>query len=63
MFLAVEPVEPDPSLVTPGALGLLITVLMVLACVLLYRSMRKQLGRIDFEETGADSDAPQPTER
>lgn len=61
MILATDPVEPDPSLVTPGALGLFITILLVVASVFLYRSLRTQLRRVDFEETPADTDAPQPT--
>ena len=43
------PEEPpiDPSLVTPGLLGLISFVFLVIAIVLLYRSMRKQIARVD----------------
>ena len=43
------PEEPpiDPSLVTPGMLGLISFVFLVIAIVLLYRSMRKQIARVD----------------
>ena len=43
------PEEPpiDPSLVTPGLLGLISFVFLVVAMVLLYRSMRKQMSKVD----------------
>lgn len=47
-----SPVElaVDPNRVTPGLLGFLALVVLIVAVVLLYFSMRKQLGRINFEE-------------
>ena len=43
------PEEPpiDPSRVTPGMLGFISFVFLVVAVVLLYRSMRKQMSRVD----------------
>ena len=43
------PEEPpiDPSLVTPGLLGLISFLFLVVAIVLLYRSMRKQMAKVD----------------
>jgi len=43
------PEEPpiDPSRVTPGLLALISFVFLVIAIVLLYRSMRKQISRVD----------------
>lgn len=43
------PSEPpiDPSRVTPGLLALVSVVFLVIAIVLLYRSMRKQIARVD----------------
>ena len=43
------PEEPpiDPSLVTPGLLGLISFLFLVIAIVLLYRSMRKQMAKVD----------------
>jgi hypothetical protein len=43
------PEEPpiDPSRVTPGMLGLASFVFLVIAIVLLYRSMRKQMSKVD----------------
>ncbi|MFM1965422.1 MAG: hypothetical protein RL134_1147 [Actinomycetota bacterium] len=43
------PEEPpiDPSRVTPGLLALVSFVFLVVAIVLLYRSMRKQIGKVD----------------
>ncbi len=43
-------VAVDPNRVTPGVLGFLALVALIIAVVLLYFSMRKQLGKIDFEE-------------
>lgn len=42
------PVEPDPQVVTPGAMGLMITLVLFLAVILLVRSMRRHLHRIDL---------------
>ncbi len=43
------PEEPpiDPSRVTPGLLALICFVFLIIAIVLLYRSMRKQIGKVD----------------
>lgn len=43
------PEEPpiDPSRVTPGMLALISFVFLVIAIVLLYRSMRKQIGKVN----------------
>ena len=43
------PEEPpiDPSRVTPGLLGLVSFLFLVVAVVLLYRSMRKQMKKVD----------------
>ena len=43
------PQEPpiDPSLVTPGLLGLISFLFLVVAVVLLYRSMRTQMAKVD----------------
>ena len=43
------PEEPpiDPSRVTPGMLALISFVFLVVAIVLLYRSMRKQIAKVD----------------
>lgn len=43
------PEEPpiDPSRVTPGLLGFISFAFLVIAVVLLYRSMRKQMAKVD----------------
>ena len=43
------PEEPpiDPSRVTPGMLALISFVFLIIAIVLLYRSMRKQIAKVD----------------
>jgi hypothetical protein len=42
----------DGSAIGPGLAGFLIFALLVVAVVFLYRSLRKQLKRIDFDPTG-----------
>lgn len=46
---APEP-ELDPSRVTPGLLGFLTFVFLLICAFFLYRSLRKQLKRVDFNE-------------
>jgi len=41
----------DPDRVTPGLLGFLVVLALALATWFLLRSMSRQLGRVDFEET------------
>lgn len=43
------PEEPpiDPSRVTPGLLALICFIFLLIAIVLLYRSMRKQIAKVD----------------
>jgi hypothetical protein len=53
------PVEPDPSLVTPGLLGLAILLALGVAVVFLYRSMRTQLRKVDFDDGSAAPVPPQ----
>ncbi|MEI2643566.1 MAG: hypothetical protein U0R28_09560 [Candidatus Nanopelagicales bacterium] len=48
MLLAAE--EIDPTKVTPGAGGLVVFIALLVAGYFLYRSLRKQLNRVDFEE-------------
>jgi hypothetical protein len=70
LFIAQEdpsplPDEPpvDPALVTPGFLALISFIFIAVAIVVLYRSMRKQMRRVDEgfpeEETGVDGDGTQ----
>ena len=44
-----SPVEPpiDPERVTPGILGLVSFLFLVIAVFLLYKSMRKQMSKVD----------------
>ncbi len=48
MLVAAE--EIDPTKVTPGAGGLVVFIALLVAGYFLYRSLRKQLNRVDFEE-------------
>lgn len=53
------PTEPpiDPSRVTPGLLGFISFAFLVVAIVLLYRSMRKQISRVDPDLPNGPGDA------
>lgn len=55
MILAAT--EIDPTQMTPGAGGLLAFLFLLIAGFFLFRSLKKQLNRVDFEETPE----PQPT--
>ncbi|MGN6131616.1 MAG: hypothetical protein ACTHOK_14845 [Nocardioidaceae bacterium] len=60
---------PDPADVRPGLIGFLMFLGLLVAVVLLWLSMRKQLKKVNFEErdtregggTGAGSGKNQPT--
>ena len=48
-------VQPDASQIGPGSLGFWIVIGLMLVLILLYRSMRKQIRRVNFD-TGAATD-------
>ena len=48
--MLLPPEEIDPTKVTPGAGGLVVFIALLVAGYFLYRSLRKQLNRVDFEE-------------
>jgi hypothetical protein len=48
---------PDPEDVKPGGLALVIVLLMILATYLLWRSMNRQLKKVDFDDGSA---SPKP---
>ncbi len=55
---APEPVRyVDPATVGPGFIGFVLFMFLVVAVFVLWRSMNKQLAKIDFEEP---EDAPRP---
>ena len=54
--------EIDPTKITPGAGGLVVFLALLIAGFFLYRSLRKQLNRVDFVEE-PDPDQPTPPER
>ncbi|HET7327899.1 MAG TPA: hypothetical protein VFJ14_11525 [Nocardioidaceae bacterium] len=64
MLLAIDPEE-----VTAGWLGLFIVLAIVVAVVVLFRSMRRQLRKVDFpeadvgSESGSESDARRTPDR
>ena len=55
---STTPAEIDPSRVTPGALGFLAIVFMAVAIFFLWKSMSKQLKKIDFDEAATDRKKP-----
>jgi len=50
----------DPDRVTPGVLGLLGLVFLVVAVYFLWRSMNRQLRKVDFDESGATASPAEP---
>ena len=58
VVFAAAPDVPADSAIGPGLLGFLVVVALGLALVFLYRSLRKQLRRIDF-----DADATSDVDR
>ncbi|WP_116949911.1 hypothetical protein [Jiangella endophytica] len=54
-FTAAE-AEAEDSGIGPGLYGFLVLIFLVVALFLLYRSLRKQIRRVDFDAEGA-SDA------
>jgi hypothetical protein len=58
VVFAATPDVPADSAIGPGLLGFLVVVALGLALVFLYRSLRKQLRRIDF-----DADATSDVDR
>lgn len=55
--------EIDPSTVTPGAEGLVVFIFLLVAGYLLFRSLRKQLRRVDFEEQPEPADQTDPSKQ
>jgi len=49
---------PDPDDVKPGLLGFIVFVALAVAVVLLWLSLRKHLGRVNFEEDRSDDPEP-----
>ena len=54
--------ELDPNVVKPGWTALIVTVLLAVALVLLYLSMRRQFRKINIPQEGTDDKPPAPTE-
>lgn len=54
------PTAIDPSRVTPGILGFVAVAFMAIAVFFLWKSMNKQLKRVDFDEAATDRKKPRP---
>ncbi len=59
---ALDPV-PAPEDVTPGWVAVLVVVGLIVVTVLLWFSMRKQLGKIRFDEGSDTDEASDPSSR
>lgn len=57
-MISLQTVEIDPNVAKPGWVALLIVLALGVATFLLWRSMGKQLKRIDVDRDGADDPAP-----
>ena len=57
-MISLQTAEIDPNVVKPGWVALLIVLALGVATFLLWRSMAKQLKRIDVDRDGADDPAP-----
>ena len=51
-------VEPAPEDVSPGVLGFLVTLAVVLACIPLFRSMTGKIRGVEFRDQNGTEDAP-----
>ena len=54
--------ELDPNVVKPGWTALVVTVLLAVALVFLYLSMRRQFRKINIPTDGSDDKPTAPTE-
>ncbi|WP_425310020.1 hypothetical protein AADG42_15040 [Ammonicoccus fulvus] len=52
IWLQTVPPPPDPNTVVAGWIPMVLVAVLGLAMVLLFRSMRKQMRRIDIPENG-----------
>ncbi|MEZ5185329.1 MAG: hypothetical protein R2720_06265 [Candidatus Nanopelagicales bacterium] len=55
-YLAAQGELPDPSIVGPGMLGFVVFLGLIVAAVFLFRSLNKQIKRVDFPEPADDSE-------
>jgi hypothetical protein len=55
-ILAVQGELPDPSIVGPGMAGFITFLALIVAAVFLFKSLNKQIKRVDFPEEGSDVD-------
>ena len=54
--------ELDPNVVKPGWTALIVTMLLAVAMVFLFLSMRKQFRKISIPREETDDNPPAPTE-
>ena len=50
----------DPNTVSPGALGFFTLLFLLVAAFILFRSLRKQLNKVDFDEAAEAEAEPEP---
>ncbi len=56
-ILAVQGELPDPSTVGPGVAGFVTFIALIVAAIFLFKSLNKQIKRVDFPEDGNGSDS------
>jgi hypothetical protein len=61
VVLAVDPV-PNPDDVRPGWIAAVIVLALIVGTFLLWRNMRKQLTKIDFDEEATKRDRKPPAQ-
>lgn len=60
--LTSPPPVIDPMRVTPGMWGFICFVFLIVVAILLYFSLRKQLRKVDFDESAPQANSPDPRE-
>lgn len=59
-MIPIQEIPTDPGSMTPGAGGLAVFILLLVAAFVLYKSLRKQLNKVDFVEAPTKTPSDQP---
>lgn len=54
MVPAADPI--DPTKITPGAGALVVFIFFIVVAIVMFRSLKKQLNRVDFQEPAESSE-------
>ncbi|TDE09110.1 hypothetical protein [Jiangella asiatica] len=52
LMAAAAEAESENAEIGPGLLGFLVVIFLLVALLVLYRSMRKQIRKVDFDDEG-----------